>query len=354
MFGAGRRGARLFCIIGVCILCDGCGFLPGFSLFEEPVLYYLPVSEVANQVACELQEFRKEHEHDVYTSQRWVLANEDVAVKLNLQTDSSGYVNFTGINVSQVGLAAFQQFVLSATSGKTTIPTLAAKASAKRTKTVQINFSVSPAALDIHLFSTNPSDPKAKKQTINCQVWENSLANNPLNRLYLKDWLNNFFETVNAGTKQPQYANTDLSDTILNALRSLKPPDPVPSQFKIQSVELSTQIQLAADISGGATPNILGDGSVFILPINGLSFDYNPDYVHKIDFTLSLCDNRNSACYPPDVGAPPLTHLMKDQCHLYAKLAPLMSGIKQPKDATIKGVQYTCNKDGYYVPANNS
>jgi hypothetical protein len=352
MLGAFRRIVDLYCFIAVVLLCGGCAFFPGFSLFEEPGLYYLPVAQVANQVACELQEFMKEHENDVYTSQRWVLADEDVAIKLNLQTDSSGYVNFTGVNVSQIGLSAFQQFISSTTSGKISVPSLGAKASVKRTKTVQVNLSVSPAALDIHLFPT--SDPNAKKQTINCLVWENSLASNPLNRLYLKDWLNNYFETVNSGTNRPQYANTDLTDTILNELRSLKPPEPVPSQFKIQSVELSTQIQLAVDISGGATPNVLGDGSVFVLPINGLSLDYNPDYMHKIDITMNLCDNRSSTCYPRNVGAPPLTSLMKEQCHLYAKLAPLMSGIKQPKDATINGVQYTCNKDGTYQPARSS
>jgi hypothetical protein len=115
--------------LGLC----GCAFLPGFSVLQDPALYFLDVQQVANQVACEVQTFMEEHEKDpVFRNQKWVLANDDVTVKLTLQTDSSGYVNFTGVNVAGLGLLSLQQFIATTASGKTTVSTLAAKPSAKR------------------------------------------------------------------------------------------------------------------------------------------------------------------------------------------------------------------------------
>src|SRR5271163_151488 len=99
-----------------------CAFLPGFGLLEDPGLYYLDVSEVAAQVACEVQSFMKDHDKDiVYRTLPWVLANEDISVKLTLQTDTSGYVNFTGVNASGLGLSALQNLITSTTSGKTSV-----------------------------------------------------------------------------------------------------------------------------------------------------------------------------------------------------------------------------------------
>jgi hypothetical protein len=43
------------------VVLAGCGFLPGFGLLESPTLYYLPVSDVATRVACEMDEFILEH-----------------------------------------------------------------------------------------------------------------------------------------------------------------------------------------------------------------------------------------------------------------------------------------------------
>jgi hypothetical protein len=328
---------------------SGCAFLPGFSLFEEPALYYIPVAEVANQVACELQEFMKEHDGDsVFNNQRWVLADEDVNVNLNLQTDSSGSASFTGVNVAQLGFSSLQAFISNTTSGKTSVPSLGAKLSAKRTRTVKIGFTVSPNALDPDLKNGTGT------QTINCKHWEET--ENPASRLYLKDWLNNYFETINA--PEPNYKPKDSQDELLHSLRTIHPPEPVPTQFKIQSVELTTALQLVADVSAGATPNVLGNGTVFLLPVNGLNFDYSPDYTHTIDITLKICTNpdpKKNSCYPPKTSLPPLTTLLIRQCSIYADLLPLLSGVNPPKDAMLDGkVHVTCNKYGHYVPYQRS
>jgi hypothetical protein len=39
------------------IALSACGFAPGFGILEDAPLYYVPVGAIANQVACEVQEF---------------------------------------------------------------------------------------------------------------------------------------------------------------------------------------------------------------------------------------------------------------------------------------------------------
>jgi hypothetical protein len=350
MCGVRRFPARSLGIFIVFSLISGCSFLPGFGIFEAPALYFITVGEVANQVACELQEFMSEHENDKADAEhRWVLANEDASVKLALQTDDSGYVNFTGVNVAKLGFESLARFV----STQSSVPTLAAKLSAKRTRTVQINFSVSPKALR--------NDPTVKKVTnlatgkqIEPNCAKTTQANNPIESLYLRDWLTNYFETINFTTKKQwdnPAGNNNLTDNFLRTVRHVASPDAIPKQFKIQSVELSTTILLAADVSGGATPHILGNGSVFILPVNGLSFDYSPDYSHKIDITLNMCDNLDTtnSCHQGE-SSTSFNPLLQTQCAVYAQLVPLLSGVKPPRDyEDALGVQYTCTKSGKYV-----
>jgi hypothetical protein len=51
-----------------------------------------------------------------------------------------------------------------------------------------------------------------------------------------------------------------------------------------------------------------------------------------------------------------VTSLMHSQCHKYAKLLPLLSGVtvNPPKDGLVNDhgrlVHYRCNEDGEYVP----
>jgi hypothetical protein len=351
------RLIKIFLVVALSQTASGCGFLAGFGLFEQPTLYYLDVAEVATQVACELEEFVAQHQDDpLYTGtnpkvpyHRWVLADDDIAVKLTLQTDESGYVNFTGINVAQLGLASFQSFILATTSGKTTVPSLAAKASAKRTKSVVISFSVGAKSLASSPKVTVSDQGSDKVTTVPCAAWKKT--KNAITSLYLKDWLNNYFETINgdhypdAGYKDTPNT-TSVTDTLLRDARTSGIILPVPNQFKIQSVELSTTILLAVDVSSGASPNVLGNGTVFILPVNGLSLDYNPDYSHKIDITLNVCDNSVQSdpldskrklinpCHQKEVAFA-LTGQLVKQCQIYSWLEPILSGVKPPPDVDV-------------------
>ena len=328
--------------------------LPGFGLLEDPALYYIPVSEVANQVACELQEFMKE-EIALNQKQRWVVANQDVSVNLNLQTDTSGSVTFTGVNIAHLGFSSLAAFISSTTSGKTSVPSLSIKGSAKRSRTVKINFTISPSALVTEL-AIDPSSKEVK--TINCIAWEK--AETPLSRLYLKDWLDNYFATINYGQSNYLYQTIGgPADQVLTTARAIWPPLKVPTQMKIATVELSTAIQLLVDVSGGASPNVLGNGTAFIVPVNGLNFDYSPDFTHTIDLTIKICTNadpNNPTCYQHPSTFQAVTSLMRSQCHEYAKLLPLLSGVtvNPPKDGLIGGVHYRCNQDGNYVPYQKS
>ena len=324
----GRIACGLLLLI-VCVIASGCAFLPGFGIFEDPALYAYSVSDVANQVSCEIQEFaleqikqEREKEKEKKVGYKWVLDQGDVTVHLSLTTDNSGYVNFTGVNVAQIGLSSLASFV----SLQSKVPTLGAKASAKRTRTAVFNFTVSPSPL-------NPNKNTLAKLPSNCDKF--SLVNNAAEKLYMKEWLEHYFERINS-----DYENK-----------------PMPNQLKIQSVELSSALLLAFDISGGATPNLLGNGSTFVLPINGLSLDYNPDYTHKIDLTLGVCDNSRTIDSPKmpcfaskDSNTQLSRSLLDKQCSIYSYLVPLLTGVKPPKDIPVNDREHlVCDKNGNYV-----
>jgi hypothetical protein len=344
------------------ILC-GCAFFPGFGIFEDPALYILPVGVVANQVACELQEFIADQkvleEKKFDPLRRWRLDDEDAAVKLTLTTDTSGYVNFTGVNVAQLGLESLASFV--ATQNK--ISTLAAKVTGKRTRTVTVSFSVSPNPLPSSTILIDPATGKnvvlrdpvtGKPMSWNCQ--QNWRVDNPITKLFLRDWLTSYFETINTLDKNQVFPRaTHITDNIARAIRQIAYPDAIPEQFKIQSVDVTTQLAVAVDVSGGATPNVLGNGSVFILPINGLSLDYSPDYSNKVDITLNMCDSWEEGSPCSNTKAPTAWAPIPDkQCELYSRLAPLLT-VKPPRDYEGAGRYCTghcaCSKSlGKYVP----
>lgn len=346
------------------VLLLGCAFFPGFGLLEDQPLYYLPVAQVATQVACELQDFLITRETDpVYQEQRWVIAKDNVSVKLTLQTDQQGYVDFTGINLAQLGFGSLQELITSTTSGGVSIPSLGAKLSAKRTRTVVIKFTVAANLLD------------SAKHNVATETVTNSFictkdrpTANPATSLYLRDWLDNYFQTINIGLGPYKSRGNDISDAALNIARHLVQPPDIPPQFRIQSVELSTQLLVAADVSAGATPQILGNGSVFLIPINGLGVDYNPDYSDKIDLTIPICDRKfDSNCAPKEAPnqqtngaqkkALQISDMLVQQCSLYAKLAPLLASetVSPPRNAIRDGKCVACDGSlGKYIQSKSA
>src|SRR5262245_58613920 len=137
-----------------------CGVLPGFGVLDNPTLYLLPVGRVANQVACELQEFVVEHQNtEVTRRHRWQLADEDVNVKLMLTTDTKGNVNFTGVNLAKLGFETVASFITT----QNTAPSLGIRVIGDRSKTVTVSFSVSPHPLPLSKKRAQFRDPKTNE-----------------------------------------------------------------------------------------------------------------------------------------------------------------------------------------------
>jgi hypothetical protein len=281
-----------------------------------------------------LQEFMLVQQDDQIAKQnhRWLLGVEDVAVKLQLSTDNQGYVNFTGIDAAKLGFEAVANLIAKQAS----VPSLGAKLSAKRSRTVQIAFTVSPKPLQEPKRSANAA-PDTERT--NCSEWKKRA--NPANSLYLKEWLTKYFQTVNR--------NDDLS----------KYDEP----YKMQTIQLTTAILIGVDISAGATPRVLGNGNVFIVPVHGLNLDFSPTYSHKIDLTVTVCDNSlkevegTKKKYRPCVDKMFLAHRtpqLEQQCQLYSRIAPLFTkDVKPPRDIMENGQLWTCSKDkGKYEVSN--
>ena len=306
----------------------GCTFLPGFGIAEDPSLYYLPVSEVSAQVQCELQDFLDEYRYykmSSPTKTKWGLTSGDVAVTLTLQTDHSGYVNFTGINVAKVGLTAFESFITSTGSGAAAVPTLAAKVTPTRSRTVTIVFSVP-------VISSTSS-----KIEEHCPAW----ARNYANHLFLKEWLNHYFDRINATQADEAEIEKEKSGSQCNlgtnsGFESYLPPiasDPcIGDGVKIASVDLKTQFKIAADVSGGSTPALFG-GAVFLLPVSGVGLDYNLDYSDSVDIKLAMCNNMDGSCSQQPPGAlEPFSSWYQQQCEAYWVINPILGTMKLPQN----------------------
>jgi hypothetical protein len=201
----------------------------------------------------------------------------------------------------------------------------------------------------------------------NFRFFAAAVSDKPSRSLYLRDWLTNYFETINTTPGYQHYPKTKYpTDDIARALRDVVRPEAIPSQFKIQSVDLTTSFQIAADLSGGASPTLLGNGTVFIVPVSGIGFDYNPDYMHKIDINLKMCDTAaNTVTKAGETFASEVCGGGKDtstkyfarldrQCQIYSDIEPLIPGVTPPRDYDDVGPNCsghcTCNKyKGIYV-----
>jgi hypothetical protein len=188
-------------------------------------------------------------------------------------------------------------------------------------------------------------------------------------KLYLRDWLDNFFETINGHDYfEINDKNPDLADQVLHDARTVFPkPEAIPADYKMTSVDLSSSLLLLGDISAGATPNFLGNGTAFIVPVSGLSLDYSPDYTDKIDIKMNLCNNKPVNAITPE-GKPYVdpspcydkkedpktskqkTALLRRQCWVYSTILPLLSNVTPPQDIDgASGKQHCDPKTGIYV-----
>ncbi|MGN6572617.1 MAG: hypothetical protein ACTHLO_14510 [Pseudolabrys sp.] len=343
------RAASVIAILSL----PSCGFLPGFALIEQPFLYDVPVSTVATQVACEIQDFVTDYQEN-HPSNRWRLSEDSANVTLILQTDHSGSVNFTGVNLANAGLQSVQTIVAS----QNKISTLGAKLNPRRSTSATSVFSVPQKAAQ----ASKNDNEGAGVSVSHCPDW----ALRPDKNLYLKQWLSNYFDNINrtalTETKRKSQARSSLHPyseicslskvDILDdsgRLPAMRTPC-LPDQTKFTQVELKTQLVIAADFSGGLASN--GAAAAFyLLPVNGAAFDYAPDYQHTIDIKFTICDNTNNGCtkQPPLEIGQAIPPLLVEQCHVFSLLKPLLSGVKAPQDLRRGSDILTCTEQGIYT-----
>jgi hypothetical protein len=193
---------------------------------------------------------------------------------------------------------------------------------------------MSPSDLDSTLYSNQAKSGAP----VNCTKWRQS--DNPVLSLYLKDWLGNYFNTVNNPIAESEIPGTA---------------DSVMQEIDISQVELSTAFQIVADVSGGATANLLGNGSVFIFPVSGLSLDYSPDLTHKVDITIKMCNTEKpgSTCFATAGQTKLWEPISDEQCRVFSAVSPILSGavISDPGPRLKNGQRVVCNKRiGKYTP----
>ena len=235
-----RGGASIF----FAILVSGCAIgYPAFTDFWANNVYHYPVGEVVNQVRCELVHYIASQDISPQKGEpnRFIVGDTEVSVKLTLQTDVSGSVNYIGVDLSKLGLASIARFIA---VNKDT-PSLGVKLQGKGTISSTIDMKV-PIQGD--------------KKIAPCDA----IYAKPLAYFFLEDWITGFLAKRAA----------DLEDMDIKAFK----------------MTLATKFQLVLGISSGFVPL---NGTTFLLPINSLSGDYGPTFTHSLEITFEkICRTR--------------------------------------------------------------
>jgi hypothetical protein len=233
----------------------------------------LPVTRVTARVACELREFfqkYEEHAKNDPNTQLRLDRTQAASVSLSLQTDLSGSVQYTGIDLSKVGLTSLANLI-TVTKG---VPSLSAKAQPKTTVSAQIDIALPQTDHDRTFTTTDAKTGKTTTTTIPglgrvCPT-EPLYVQNPLEKLYLADWLEAFFTKTE-----------NENDNYENNLKYVC----------LSKITLKTSFTIALDVSAGANPFF---GAAYLLPVNGVTLDFNPDLVHSLQIVLALKNSSNS------------------------------------------------------------
>jgi hypothetical protein len=259
-FGSLPRAGTL--VVGLAM--SGCASM--FPSFEGPLAVgswtaQIPIGAVATQVQCELREFLRDSRNaDILDP------TQMASVTLSLQTDNTGSVQYTGINLSKVGLTSLAQLI----TVQNNAPSLQAKIQGKSTVSAQVALSVPQTLKPTTIpgtWSPDPKNPgKFKKSPDVVIKGLDSVGDCPafpggfLNRLYLKAWFDRFFENL-----RDNHQNTE--------------------GVCMPSITLKTQFALVLDVSAGVNPL---PGTAFIVPISGLTGDYSPTFTHSLQIAFAL------------------------------------------------------------------
>jgi hypothetical protein len=286
----------LFALLG-CVSLGGCAgdFLwwPGFNPISTAYVDAIPVRDVAFEVQCEIYRFI-DNENANKTGPALLDPAKGAGVTLILQTDLSGSVQYTGVDLSKVGFTSLGSVV--AASNK--IPSLQAKGTGKATVSAEVDFVLAqsktgpkdvgakaPANMLIKTsdlkaryqnasFSPVPGQPGVFKPesatnqapSTNYFPSANCANQNPVKHAFLELWLDDWLARYKSS--ETAYARTD----------------PYVCNTK---VTLKSQFQVVIDVSAGVNP--IGQLPI-ILPISGFNVDASPDFSHSLQISFSLKD----------------------------------------------------------------
>ena len=117
----------------------------GGSLALSPFRHYvqnLPVQRVVTQVECELRGFLIQQDKNWQDENKnnglFLDPKQPAGISLNLQTDESGGVTYTGVDLGKIGLTSLGELV----SINNKIPNLQAKLQIKGTVSAQLDLAV--------------------------------------------------------------------------------------------------------------------------------------------------------------------------------------------------------------------
>jgi hypothetical protein len=329
--------SRLCWVAVTSSLLAGCGGLfPGFDRSEQPLLYDVEVSEVATQVACELREFffdeylrmkqeKLQRAKGVPPPLRWSIDDSAASVTLTLTTDVSGKVGYLGVNlgaISQIFTLTNQSVVTATASNSIKVPSLQASLTGKRTAKITLVVSVPqrPGEPTLTRFENEirrfealgmtrtDAETQAKLLVSGCSERARHLDK----RLFLANWMKNYFDTINADP------TCSLGDA----------PDPKqPKNCTYQTAQLSTGFQIVFDLNGGLAPFVAGG---FIIPVSAMNLDVSPDYIHNLDVKLTLCGPTADGCDPTQIKLG--TQFTSDVCRQYFQLRLLLPDVARPPD----------------------
>ena len=248
-----RTSLRALICALVSIGFGGCAFFPDFA--TSPV-YHLPISEVVNQIRCDMHRFLVSAPDDRNFS---LDKNSYATVELALSTTAYGDVKFSRIDTVRLGARGF----LAVGGGSEPFPSLGTKVSGQTVAKVQVNISQNPELLaDACSYGYGEilsAEPHADKVLIN--------------QMRVAEWLKRSFDRGERIKSEGASCDT----------RSKKGGDGgKPCSVSLELATLSTKFQLVADVSGGML-----DFAKLIPVVATPTLALGTDYYHQVTIIFS-------------------------------------------------------------------
>lgn len=313
-FGCAVVGGALIALFSL----NGCAFYPNF---EEAPVYRVPVSEVINQVRCELYDFLQSQE--AVENPNFSLNTKSYAtVKLTLSTTGYGDVKFAKIDTKKLGLAS----ILAIGSSSQPFPSLDMKSTGQTVADVTVNVSQNPKDLSDacgygkqEIFSNAPHADRTL-----------------INDLRISSWLKRTFASGQRIQSQGDVCN----------IRGTKGQQSDNCSVSLETATLSTKFQLVTDVNAGVLKfaNLI---PVVATPV----LDLNVDYYHQIQIIFSgnnaVAESKQGRLATVQ-GAPgragrftekQLRHPPSEEIPMSAAEAAILRQLRSIRDATILNAQ---------------